>query len=111
VKTLRASSRCTKATIALQNSLSRNRHQQLKPHLNREKLPQQLEKSHGPHERQQRKPERWRNCVGRPRPAPDGKSFRTVGQQFGVYDQQLFLNEKRKRTESNGPNPVFDPGF
>ncbi len=63
-KKLRASSRCTMATIALRNSPRWNCHRRLKPQPKREKLPQQLGKSHAPRERRQRKPARWRDSPG-----------------------------------------------
>jgi hypothetical protein len=53
---LRESSRCAMATIARRNSPNGNCHPQLKRHEKREKLPQQLGKSHGLREKRQRKP-------------------------------------------------------
>jgi hypothetical protein len=91
-KKLRASSRCTMATIALRNSPRWNCHRRLKPQPKREKLPQQLGKSHAPREDGNEKPARWRDSglrsgqdvagamgsrVGRRRPARLPCHFRT----------------------------------
>jgi hypothetical protein len=65
-KKLRASSRCTMATIALRNRPSRNCRLRLPkrenlPQPRRRNLVQQLGESHAPPERRERKSARWRD--------------------------------------------------
>ena len=84
LKKLRASSRCSTATIALRNSPRWNCHLRLQPKPKREKLPQHrgtnhapqksgksqlpqyLDEKHAPRERRQRDPARRHDCPGCP---------------------------------------------